>query len=210
MSDAELEGLATFLYEMGQLKRSKRTGWWLPGVKDPESVAEHSFRTAVIGHLLAVMEGADPARTALLCLFHDTQETRVGDIPSVGRGYLATAPNEQITNDQVAPFPAEVGQAVRELVAEYEARTSLEAQVARDADKLECLVQAREYEVQGYANVAPWVETSAAALRTVSAKRLAEACQQVPPGEWWRTFVESYGRAPRPGTDPRPAPDAED
>ncbi len=209
MADAELEGLATFLYEMGQLKRSKRTGWWLPGVKDPESVAEHSFRTAIIGHLLAVMEGADPARTALLCLFHDTQETRVGDIPSVGRDYLTTAPNEQITDDQVAAFPAEVGEAVRELVGEYEARTSLEAQVARDADKLECLIQAREYEVQGYANVTPWVETSAVALRTVSAKRLAEACQQVGPGEWWRPFVEAYGRAPRSSAGNGPTPDAE-
>jgi 5'-deoxynucleotidase YfbR-like HD superfamily hydrolase len=84
----------------------------------------------------------------------------VGDIPSVGRDYLTTAPNEQITDDQVAAFPAEVGEAVRELVGEYEARTSLEAQVARDADKLECLIQAREYEVQGYANVTPWVRAA--------------------------------------------------
>jgi putative hydrolase of HD superfamily len=134
----------------------------------------------------------------------------VGDIPSVGRAYLAAAPNEQITTDQVAAFPAEVGQAVRELVAEYEARTSLEAQVARDADKLECLIQAREYEVQGYANVTPWVETSAAALRTVSAKRLAEACQQVAPGEWWRPFVEAYGRPPKPSQDTRSSADSED
>jgi putative hydrolase of HD superfamily len=198
MADAELAGLASFLYELGQLKRSKRTGWWLPGVKDPESVAEHSYRAAIIGHLLAVLEGADPARTALLCLFHDTQETRVGHVPSVGRPYLTAASNEQITSEQVAALPAEVGQAVRELVGEYEGRTSLEAQVARDADKLECLIRAREYQVQGYANVPPWVETSAAALRTVSAKRLAEACQRVPPGEWWRPFVEAYGRTPRP------------
>jgi putative hydrolase of HD superfamily len=209
MADEELEGLATFLYELGQLKRSKRTGWWLPGVKDPESVAEHSYRTAIIGHLLAVLEGADPARTALLCLFHDTQETRVGDIPSVGQRYLTAASNEQITSDQVAALPAEVGQAVREVVAEYEARTSLEAQVARDADKLECLIQAREYEAQGYANVTPWVETSAAALRTVSAKRLAEACQQVPPSEWWRPFVEAYGRIPRPRADQESEPSGE-
>ncbi len=204
MSDAELKGLVAFLYEMGQLKRSKRTGWWLAGVKDPESIAEHSFRTAIIGHLLAVMEGADPARTALLCLFHDTQETRVGDIPSVGRGYLAAAPNERITEDQIAEFPGEVGRAVRDLVEEYEGRTSLEAQVARDADKLECLIQAREYRVQGYENVTPWEETSAASLRTVSAKRLAEACQQIPPGEWWRPFVEAYGRTSAPSSNSEP------
>jgi len=204
MSYAELKGMATFLYELGQLKRSKRTGWWLAGVKDPESIAEHSFRTAIIGHLLAVLEGADPARTALLCLFHDTQETRVGDIPSVGRGYFAAAPNERITQDQIAEFPGEVGRAVRDLVEEYEGRTSLEALVARDADKLECLIQAREYRVQGYENVTPWEETSAASLRTVSAKRLAEACQQIPPGAWWRAFVEAYGRTWGPSSSSEP------
>lgn len=49
---------------MGVLKRVARTGWWFAGNKQPESVAEHSFRVGVIGSVLAMMEGADPARTA--------------------------------------------------------------------------------------------------------------------------------------------------
>jgi hypothetical protein len=53
-----------------------------------------------------------------------------------------TAPNPEVTADQVASFPAAAGQAVRELVEEYEARESLEARLAKDADKLECLIQA--------------------------------------------------------------------
>jgi HD domain len=113
MPEPELEGLTNFLYEMGLLKRYKRTGWWIAGIDNPESIAEHSFRTAIIGYLLAVMEGADPARTAALCLFHDTQETRLGDVPSVGKAYVITAPNPEVTADQVAGFPAAVGQAVR-------------------------------------------------------------------------------------------------
>ena len=31
-------------------------------------------------------------------------------------------------------------------------------------DKLECLIQAREYQAQGHEDVPPWIETSAAAL----------------------------------------------
>ena len=54
--------------------------------------------------------GADPAKTAVLCLFHDTQETRIGDVPSVGKAYVVTAPNPEVTTDQVAGFPAEAGQ----------------------------------------------------------------------------------------------------
>jgi hypothetical protein len=93
MPEPDVEGLTNFLYEMGLLKRYKRTGWLIAGVDNPESIAEHSFRTAIIGYVLAVMEGADPAKTAALCLFHDTQETRIGDVPSVGKGYVVTAPN---------------------------------------------------------------------------------------------------------------------
>jgi putative hydrolases of HD superfamily len=155
MPEPEVEGLTNFLYEMGLLKRYRRTGWWIAGIDDPESIAEHTFRTAIIGFLLAVMEGADPAKTAALCLFHDTQETRIGDVPSVGKGYVVTAPNAEVTADQVAGFPAEVGRAVQELVDEYEARATQEAQLAKDADKLECLIQAREYQAQGHEDVPP-------------------------------------------------------
>jgi hypothetical protein len=40
-----------------------------------------------------------------------------------------TAPNPEVTADQVAGFPTEAGQAVRELVEEYEARESVEARL---------------------------------------------------------------------------------
>ena len=211
MPEPELEGLTNFLYEMGLLKRYKRTGWMIAGIDNPESIAEHSFRTAIIGYLLAVMEGADPAKTAALCLFHDTQETRIGDVPSVGKAYVITAPNPEVTADQVAGFPAEASQAVRELVEEYEARQSLEARLAKDADKLECLIQAREYQAQGHEDVPPWIETSAAALHSPSARQLAEACQQVPPRQWWKAFAEAYPRLVNPRRQPtEPAHDHAD
>jgi putative hydrolase of HD superfamily len=41
-------------------------------VQDSETITEHSFRVALIGSVLAMMEGADPARTALMGLWHDT------------------------------------------------------------------------------------------------------------------------------------------
>jgi putative hydrolases of HD superfamily len=209
MPEPEVEGLTNFLYEMGLLKRYKRTGWLIAGIDNPESIAEHSFRTAIIGYLLAVMEGADPAKTAALCLFHDTQETRLGDVPSVGKAYVVTAPNPEVTADQVAGFPAEIGQAVRQVVDEYEARQTLEAQLAKDADKLECLIQAREYQAQGHEDVPPWIETSAAALRSESARQLAEACQQVPPRQWWKAFAEAYPQLVTPRRQPAEAAQGE-
>ena len=48
VDDAEIDATARLIYETGLLKLSKRTGWWLCGVKDPESIAERSFRTAIM------------------------------------------------------------------------------------------------------------------------------------------------------------------
>jgi hypothetical protein len=42
----------------------------------------------VIASVLALMEGADPAKAYLLAVFQDTQETRVSDTPHIGRRYL--------------------------------------------------------------------------------------------------------------------------
>src|SRR4051794_11956792 len=131
MTEDGLNAIARYLYEAGHLKRSKRAGWLLAGIKDPETVAEHSFRVALIGYMLAVMEGANPERTATLCLFHDTQEPRVGDTPSVGRKYPQPASNTATTDDQVEGFPAEVAEAVRGIVGEYEGKASPESIIAK-------------------------------------------------------------------------------
>jgi 5'-deoxynucleotidase YfbR-like HD superfamily hydrolase len=130
MPEPAIERLTDFIYEMGLLKRYRRAGWLVAGVGEAESIAEHAFRTAIIGYLLALLEGADCARTALLCLFHDSQETRVGDVPLIGRRYVTTAANPEVTADQVAGFPAKIGRAVRDLVDEYEADASPEARLA--------------------------------------------------------------------------------
>lgn len=88
MPEQGLEGIAHFLYEMGALKRLPRSGWLIAGVAAPESIAEHSFRTAILGWLLAHMEGADPARTALLCLFHASR-------PAGGGRFRQVTPRRQ-------------------------------------------------------------------------------------------------------------------
>ncbi|MFF0245929.1 HD domain-containing protein [Streptosporangium sandarakinum] len=180
----ELAKVTDLLYEIGLLKRYKRTGWLIAGVRDPESIADHSFRTAIIASVITAMEGGNPERAAFMSLFHDTQETRVTDIPYVGKRYLKAAPNEEVTADQVHGIPETVAQMINGAVGEYEEKTSLEAVCARDADKLECLIQAVEYREQGHQNVQPWIDSSLAALKTASAKRLADEALSTGSLEW--------------------------
>ncbi|WP_369777858.1 HD domain-containing protein [Streptomyces sp. R33] len=61
----DLSAVARFLYEAGTLKHTRRTGWWMAGVNDPESVAEHSWRTSLIASVIAKLEGADPVECML-------------------------------------------------------------------------------------------------------------------------------------------------
>lgn len=185
----QAKGTAGFLLEMGMLKRAKRSGWWIAGVKDPETIAEHSFRVGIIGAVLAMMEGADPAKVALMCLFHDTQETRVSDIPHIGRRYLEAASNERVTADQLSAAHPAVASGVQRVVEEYENGSSLEVVVAHDADKLECLVQAVEYREQGCGNVQNWIDTSLGSLKTASAQELAEAALNTTSIEWQQTYL---------------------
>ncbi|MEU8009891.1 HD domain-containing protein [Micromonospora parva] len=182
--DHDAAGAMNFIFEAGVLKRAARTGWWFAGVKQPESIAEHSFRTALIGMMLAAMEGADPARVSMLCTLHDTQETRITDIPHIAKRYLTAVPNTAVTADQVAACPPAVADVITAAVAEYEAGETLEAVVARDADKLECLVQAVEYRHQGIDNVQRWIDSSRAALKTANAHRIADAALNGQPLAW--------------------------
>ncbi|MCY0922006.1 MULTISPECIES: HD domain-containing protein [unclassified Streptomyces] len=185
----DLSAVARFLYEAGTLKHTARTGWWMAGVKQPESVAEHSWRTSLIASIIAKLEGADPARAAFLAVWHDTQETRTGDVNHLGKKYSTAADPEAVTADQTAGMPELLAATIRELVAEYEAKDSPEAMCARDADKLECMLQGIEYKAQGYEAAQRWIDNSRARLTTETGQRLAEELSGQGTLDWLRTAI---------------------
>lgn len=191
---ADAREIIPFLHEAGHLKRSVRQGWWIAGVHNPESVAEHSFRAAIVGYVIASMEGADAERTATLCLFHDVPESRQSDVPSTGKRYVSMAPDTDVIRDQTAQLPTHLADRIRSLIGEFEDQSTPEARCAKDADKLECLLQAREYQVQGYQDAQPWIDTMVDAVKTPSGKALANAALEVAPNAWWYDIVANYGR----------------
>ncbi|MFF1696834.1 HD family hydrolase [Streptomyces sp. NPDC058257] len=187
----DLTSVARFLYEAGTLKHTKRTGWWMGGVKDPESVAEHSWRVAVIASIIAKLEGADPAQAAFLAVWHDTGETRTGDVNHLGKKYTggAEADPRDIAADQSTGFPAGLADTVRDLIGEYEDKETPEAVCARDADKLECMIQGIEYREQGYTNMQRWIDNSRGRITTKSAAELADAVLETGSLDWFRSAL---------------------
>ncbi|MFJ2203012.1 HD family hydrolase [Streptomyces violaceusniger] len=185
----DLHAAARFLFEAGTLKQNRRTGWWMAGVRDPESVAEHAWRTSLIASVIAQLEGADPARAALLAVWHDSQETRTGDVNHLGKKYAPSADPQAVTADQTAGMPEGLASVVRAWVGEYEAKEPPEAVCAREADKLECLLQGIEYLAQGYANAQRWVDNSRGRLVTETGKRLADELLNQGSLDWLRAAL---------------------
>ncbi|WP_329199778.1 MULTISPECIES: HD domain-containing protein [unclassified Streptomyces] len=185
----DLSAVARFFYEAGTLKNARRTGWWMAGITQPESVAEHSWRTSLIASIIAKLEGADPARAAFLAVWHDTQESRTGDMNHLGKKYATSADPAAVTADQIAGMPEVLAAAIRDLVAEYEANDSPEAICARDADKLECMLQGIEYKAQGYENAQRWIDNSRARLTTETGQRLADELLGQGTLDWLRAAI---------------------
>src|SRR5690242_2721064 len=142
------------------------------------------MRAAQLAAILAAEEGADPARAALLALWHDSQETRTGDLPHTVDRYLTKPDPRQITADQTEKLPERSRGMIRRAVEEYESRQTAEAQCAKDADKLEMLLQAIEYRDVGVQRVEGWIDSARKSLKTETAQRIAEAAVTLSPLAW--------------------------
>ena len=85
-----MNNITKYFSELFMLKRQKRSGFKLAGVSDAlcDTLGEHELITAKIAYILAHMEGADPEKCAVMALFHDDGEIRVGDQHKVGARYF--------------------------------------------------------------------------------------------------------------------------
>ncbi|ACU91264.1 HD domain-containing protein [Desulfomicrobium baculatum] len=191
--------LADFVFELGMLRKTPRTGYQFLG-SGAENVAEHSFRTAMIGYMLARKSGADVARTVFLCLFHDVHEARIGDFNYVNRIYNTSNPVLAITH---ALEGTGLRQDALELWHELEAGVTLESRLAQDADQLDFIANLKEELDLGNPYASKWLDHAVLRLKTDPALELARAIQTTDQSDWW--FVrpdESWWRKgngkPRP------------
>lgn len=175
------EKVAHFLHEVGMLKRTPRTGYQFLG-SGSENVAEHSFRVAVIGYVLAGMAEADQTRTVFMCLFHDLHEARVGDMNYVNRMYNKT-------DDKGALKDALAGTGLEEyiipLFEEVEETDSKEACLARDADQLDLILNLKEQQDLGNKYAAKWLECALERLCTTQGRELGEKIIKADHTDWW-------------------------
>ena len=171
-----------FLFEVGMLKKTPRTGYQFLG-SGKESVADHSFRTAVIGYILATQQpAADRNRVVLMCLFHDFPEARTGDHNYVNKRYV-TADEDGALRDQVRELP--FGDEVIALATEFNQDATLEANLSRDADQLDLILELKEQLDFGNPGAKDWLDFAIKRLLTENARKMAEEILSTDSTNWW-------------------------
>lgn len=182
-----MENLADFIFELAQLKKEKRTGWWRAGIKDPETVAEHSYMAGAIAFILAKMEGANAERAAVMGLFNDMAETRIGDLNKIAQRYVGGKDVEKkVVKEQLASLPSEIKESLSKIMDEYYKEDTKEGVIARDADLLENAFQAKEYIEHGYKSCEDWISNIKKMLKTESAKKLLNLMENGSSTNWWQ------------------------
>jgi putative hydrolase of HD superfamily len=174
--------LAKFLFEVGMLKKTPRTGYQFLG-SGRESVADHSFRTAVIAYALASGEpGVERNRAVLMCLFHDFPEARTGDHNYVNKRYVH-ADEARALHDMVGDLA--FGPETEDLIREFNEGSSPEARIAKDADQIDLILELKEQLDIGNANARDWLEYAVKRLCTDGARALAREILDTRFSDWW-------------------------
>ena len=177
--------------EAGILKSVRRSGWWMLGMKNAESVADHSFRAALLAYLLAKVEKADPYEAVMIALLNDLHEARINDLHKVGHRYIDFRTAEwKASREQLAGLPEPIRKEMSRWVFELLHQSSRAAVIARDADLLECMIQGKEYADQGrHPRAIDWMKRPAHLLRTKSGKAMARRLRNWKSDDWWQALV---------------------
>jgi len=184
--DNNVKEIVKYLFEAGQLSEVKRSGDLLIGIENPQTVAEHSFRAAIVAYMIGKMENINAEKAALTILFHDMPETRISDIHKVGQRYIdSKAAEKKAFEEQIALLPEEIKKSIKNL--DYgNGDSSPEGIVARDADLIECALQYKAYLEKGHKDAQDWLNNIRKILKTKSAKQMLDEIEKSDPNEWWK------------------------
>jgi len=177
-----MKDICNFLFEIGMLKRTPRTGLQFLG-SGKESVAEHCFRVIIIGYTLAKLNPqVDENKILKMTLLHDILESRTGDLNYVNKKYLKVD-EEKAVNELAATLP--FGEELKALLKEFHEKKTEEALIANDADQLELILMLKEYGDLGNKYTKDWIAFALKRLCTPQARELAETILSTDSAEWW-------------------------
>lgn len=161
MGNKKIEKIISLLSTIGGLKKIRRTGWLNNGVRNAESVCDHSLRVCAMALFFSRELGCDSSKLVKMALVHDLHESICGDLildySKYGAGKGLPKQEKDLLELEAARKMEEMvlealgrreaGEFVR-LWLEAEEKKSAEARALAELDKLEMLLQAYEYNAE--------------------------------------------------------------
>ncbi|MDD5146077.1 MAG: HD domain-containing protein [Candidatus Pacebacteria bacterium] len=187
----KIEKIVNFFFEVGTAKNLLRNHHQVLKQSN-DTIASHSFRTAIIGLVLADMEKANKEKVVQMCLLHDVAELRTGDANFINKFYRVEN-EENAIKEQWDDIPG--GKELVRLLSEYNARKTQEAIIAKEADNLDQIFLQREYFSENSYDLKKWHGHIAKNLKTASGRKIAGLAMKTNPLKWLYDFSESKKKA---------------
>lgn len=156
-----------FLSLCGRLKHLDRKGWTYFPIPKVETVACHMYRMAMCVFLLP--RSLDLFKVMKIALVHDVGESIIGDLTP--RDQVTVEHKREIEEKAVSEIasllpPEWARSELLELWREYEDGVCPEAEIARDLDKYDMILQAYEYEKAHEINLNSFFESTREVFKT--------------------------------------------
>ncbi|KKQ97746.1 MAG: hypothetical protein UT24_C0012G0057 [Candidatus Woesebacteria bacterium GW2011_GWB1_39_12] len=128
------------------LKKTKRQGWIYKGM-DSDDLASHIFGAMCIGLYLAKLEKVNSEKVVKILLVHDWVMAKMDDvIPPSGNYDKKRLMEEKAKRTVFNELPSVIKKEYMNLFNEFNSMKTKESQIAREADKLETLLQGEVFE----------------------------------------------------------------
>ena len=164
-----------FLKDSANLKSISRQGWIDKlSIKNPESVADHSYSMAIMAMIISDLENYDSEKILKMTLLHDLAESKIGDItPEQMTSENKMKIENDAFNEIIDQLPDTVKSQYLEIWKEYQNNNSKESLFVHQIDKLEMALQAKIYQKDGktIGDIEPFLES---AKRSITDKKLKE------------------------------------
>ncbi len=168
-----MKELVDFFNKIGKLKGMPRRGWVINDIKNPESIAEHTFRATIMAWILGKKKkGLNIERILKMALIHDLCEIYAGDttpydpvLPKNKKRRLelmktwprfSNSQREKIVREKygrekkalekvISKLPSDLKEEIKSLWLDYEKGLTPEGRFFRQTDRMESFLQALEY-----------------------------------------------------------------
>jgi putative hydrolase of HD superfamily len=182
-----MQNIVNLLFEANILKEIPRSGYHFLGA-GKESVAEHTFSTTMIALVMSKIEkDVDALRLISMCLVHDLPEARISDLNTVHKQYV-TANESQAVQDTIKNLP--FGASLADLIQEFNAGRTVEAQLAYDADQLALILDLKSLSDIGYQPPDKWLPHVLGRLKTETGKKFGHGIMETNRDDWWLADIE--------------------